>query len=193
MKVTYTGTTNFTPAQLKKLNVKYGKLSKLLDRRGEKGAHVILSTERHLHRAEITVQYYDHSLIGIHTSSDHFNAITGAIDKMEKQILKLHDKRRDTKRTTEAKNWVPPAEKAVAKKVVPAKAAVKAKAKKTLEPASKRVYKVDQHSKQKPMTLEEAMIEMDGTRSYMVYRDADSDKTQVLVKRGDGHFDLIES
>lgn len=193
MKINYTGTTNFSPAQQKKLDGKFAKLSKLLDRRGEKGAHVILSTERHLHRAEITVQYYDHSLVGLHSSSDHFNSITGAIDKLEKQIIKVHNKRRDTSRTTEAKNWVPPAEQPAAKKAVPAKTAVKAKAKKAVEPLDKQVFKVNHHTKRKPMTLEEAVIEMDGGKDYMVYRDAESDKVQVLVKRGDGHFDLIEA
>ena len=48
-------------------------------------------------------------------------------------------------------------------------------------------------NRRKPMTLEEAVLEMDGDRNYMVYRDAESDRVQVLVKRRDGHFDLIEA
>ena len=55
--------------------------------------------------------------------------------------------------------------------------------------------------RRKPMTLDEALLEMDQNRDYLVYRDserdADRDKERpglsVLVRRRDGHFDLIES
>jgi hypothetical protein len=43
------------------------------------------------------------------------------------------------------------------------------------------------------MTLDEAILEMDKTRDYMVYRDAETDKVNVLVRRRDGNFDLVES
>ena len=43
------------------------------------------------------------------------------------------------------------------------------------------------------MTLEEALLEMEDHRDYMVYRDADKACLSVLVRRRDGHFDLIES
>ena len=41
------------------------------------------------------------------------------------------------------------------------------------------------------MTLDEALIEMDGL-DYLVYRDAKSDRLNVLIRRRDGHFDLVE-
>jgi hypothetical protein len=43
------------------------------------------------------------------------------------------------------------------------------------------------------MTLEEALLEMGKTGDYMVYRDAEKQCVSVLVRRRDGHFDLIES
>jgi hypothetical protein len=47
------------------------------------------------------------------------------------------------------------------------------------------------------MTLDEALLEMDKNRDYLVYRDAAREKQgeglSVLVRRRDGHFDLIES
>ena len=42
------------------------------------------------------------------------------------------------------------------------------------------------------MTLDEAILEMDKTRDYLVYRDAETDRVTVLVRRRDGHFDLVE-
>jgi len=51
---------------------------------------------------------------------------------------------------------------------------------------------VNHHEKRKPMTLDEALLEMDKSLDYLVYRDADRDGVSVLVRRRDGHFDLIE-
>ncbi len=42
------------------------------------------------------------------------------------------------------------------------------------------------------MTLEEALLEIGDTRDYMVYRDAVTDRIAVLIRRRDGHFDLVE-
>lgn len=198
MKINYTGQAAFTPAQQKKLDARYAKLAKLLDRGGERSARVILTAQRHLQRAEITVKYYDHDLVGLSSDSDTFQAVYTAIDKLEKQILKHRDKWRDTKRTGDAKAALLK-EPASAKKAVPAKASGKAKtaAKAAAKPdgkgVDKRVYKVNNKNQRKPMTVEEAMLEFQGDSNYMVYRDADSDRMHVLVKRNDGHFDLIES
>lgn len=195
MKINYTGQAAFTPVQQKKLDAKYAKLAKLLDRGGERKAHVILTAQRHLQRAEITVKYYDHDLVGLSSDSDTFTAVFNAIEKLEKQILKHRDKWRDTKRTGDAKAALlkePPA----AKKAQAAKPAAKAKAVSKADgkaSAEKRVYKVNRKSQNKPMTVEEAMLEIQADSNYMVYRDADSDRMHVLVKRSDGHFDLIES
>ncbi len=43
------------------------------------------------------------------------------------------------------------------------------------------------------MTLDEALLEMEKDRDYLVYQDADSDRLAVLVRRRDGHFDLVET
>ena len=43
------------------------------------------------------------------------------------------------------------------------------------------------------MTLEEALLEMEKDRDYLVYRDAETDRLAVLVRRRDGHFDLVEA
>ena len=42
------------------------------------------------------------------------------------------------------------------------------------------------------MTVEEAVLEMDKTRDYLVYRDAQTDRVSVILRRRDGHFDLVE-
>ena len=56
----------------------------------------------------------------------------------------------------------------------------------------RRVYRINHHQKRKPMTLEEALLEMGEDRNYLVYRDAETDRVAVLVRRRDGDFDLVE-
>ena len=41
-------------------------------------------------------------------------------------------------------------------------------------------------------TLEEAILSMERNREYVVYRDAETDRLSVLLRRRDGHFDLVE-
>lgn len=178
MKITYTGRqVELAPAQLKKLEGRFAKVGKLLDGRRECEAHVILSLERHLHHAEVTVNYFNHQLVGLGSNSDLFTAIHSAIEKLEKQALKQRTKWRDTKRTPR-------------KTTVPSEPAATAAA---AEPETEgRVYKVNHHQKRKPMTLDEAILEMDKKQNYLVYRDAETDRVSVLVRRSDGHFDLVE-
>jgi len=178
MKITYTGRqVELAPAQLKKLEARFAKVGKLLDGRRECEAHVILSSERHLHHAEVTINYYHHQLVGLGSNSDLFTAIHSAVEKLEKQIVKTRTKWRDTKRTPR---------KTVA-------AAVTARPEPEAEPENeRRVYRVNHRPARKPMTLDEALLEMDKNRDYLVYRDAESDRLAVLVRRRDGHFDLVE-
>ncbi|MFY9728603.1 MAG: ribosome-associated translation inhibitor RaiA [Bryobacteraceae bacterium] len=182
MKITYTGRqVELAPAELKKLEARFAKIGKLLDGKRESEAHVILSLERHLHEAEATVNYYGHQLAGAGSSTDLFTAIHSAAEKLEKQAVKARTKWRDNKRT-------------------PHKGASEAEAEATQpEPEGEteaapeqRVYHVNHHKKRKPMTLEEALLEMDN-REYVVYRDAETDRVSVLVRRRDGNFDLIEA
>jgi putative sigma-54 modulation protein len=181
MKITYTGRqVELAPAQLKKLEARFAKIGKLLDGRRECEAHVILSIERHLHCAEATVNYFGHQLVGIGSSADLFTAIHSAAEKLEKQAVKARTKWRDTKRTPRK-----------AAPEVETEAPAPAEAEAESEPA-RRVYRVNHHQKRKPMTLDEALLEMDNNRDYLVYRDAESDRVSVLVRRRDGNFDLVE-
>jgi putative sigma-54 modulation protein len=178
MKVTYTGRQEkFTPAQTKKLDAKLAKLGKLLDQKGgEREAHIILTAERHLRRAEITVRVFDHPMVGVADEADQFTSILSALERLEKQVLKLRGKQRDTKREPKEAWPAPPA-------VVEASSE---------EPGGKRVFRVEEQDFRKPMTVEEALLEMDRKRDYVVFRDAKTDRVSVLLRRRDGHFDIVE-
>jgi len=182
MKITYTGRqVELAPAELKKLEARFVKIGKLLDGKRECEAHVILSLERHLHEAEATVNYYGHQLAGAGSSADLFTAIHSAAEKLEKQAVKARTKWRDNKRTPRKGASEAETEAAAPDAEVEAE-----------ETHHGNVHHVSRHKKRKPMTLEEAVLEMDN-REYVVYRDAQTDRLSVLLRRPDGDFDLIEA
>ena len=184
MKISYTGRqVELAPAQLRKLQSHFSKIGKLLDGKSECEAHVILSVERHLQRAEATVNYFGHQLVGMGEGVDLFTAIHSAAAKLEKQAVKARTKWRDTRRAphksaSETETEALPPESEAAEPEEPG--------------AERRIFRVNQHHKRKPITLEEAILEMEKKRDYLVYRDAQTDKVSVLLRRRDGNFDLVE-
>jgi putative sigma-54 modulation protein len=181
MKITYTGRqVELAPAQLKKLQGRFAKIGKLLDGKEERDAHVILSVERKMHKAEATINYYGQQLVGLGSSADLFTAIHLAAEKLEKQCVKARTKWRDAKRVPR---------KSAPEVEIENGPAVEAE---TDGAPGRQVFKIKPAQKRKPMTVEEAVLEMDKTRDYLVYRDAETDRVSVLLRRRDGHFDLVE-
>ncbi len=204
MNISYTGKSEaIPPKQRAKLEGKLQKLSKVLERRGEKEAHVVLTQERFLQKVEITVNAFDHSFVGIATDRDVAVAALEAFDRLEKQLLNQRARWRDTKRMRDKEA---DGEKASATLHAVPRPASASKAKQAAKPAAtgkqavsakkaarKQVFRVNHAEGSKPMTLEEAMLEMESSEDYLVYRDAQTDRVTVLMRRADGHFDLIES
>jgi putative sigma-54 modulation protein len=196
MKINYTGRHDaFPPRQRAKLEAKLQKVAKLVERKGEREAHVILTQERFLHNVEITFNAWEHSFVGVGSDRDVEVAAHTALDKVEKQIMKLRTKWRDTSRHKEKAGTA-----ALALPELPAtdgrgkkgKAAARLSA--PAKSDRKKVFRVNHgDGSSKPMTLEEAMLEMEASQDYLVYRDARTDRVTVLMRRPDGHFDLIES
>ena len=179
MKITYTGRkVELAPAQARKLEAHFAMIGKMLDGKRECETHVVLSLERRMHHAEATINYFNHQLVGLGSSTDLFTAVHSAVEKLEKQAVKARTKWRDTKRTPHK-----------ASPEVEAEPATETDAE--TEP-ERRIYHVN-HQKRKPKTLDEALMEMDKNRDYLVYRDAETDRVSVLVRRRDGHFDLVEA
>ena len=179
MHIHYTGKLNtLTPAEEKRLAARFVRLGALLDRGSEKEAHVILDKDRRGHRAEITVNHKHHLLAGEAEGPVQLPVLTAALDKLEKQLLKLKTKVTDGKRrSVSATRATDPDELTPVREIAAAS-------------ASLRIYRV-KPSARKPMTAEEALIFI-GVKPYLAFRDAASGAISVLVRRTDGHFDLIE-
>jgi ribosomal subunit interface protein len=185
MKIAYTGTpADLLPKQKAKLEAKLQKCMKMLERRGERDVHVICSRQRHVHKVEITTHAFDHPLAVSSAGADLAIAMHEAIEKLETQVIRMREKFRDGHRITKDKGAVPAAPVKIAPKP--------AKVKRAMAPTSPRVFTVERRDERKPMTPEEAMLEIGATDPYLMFRDARTDKQSVLMRRPDGHFDLIE-
>lgn len=183
MNVSYRGIKkDLSPKLQEKLDAKFAKISKLVEKRGEKEAHVVVTSENRMHKAEITMQFYGHPLVGIASDADLFTALSGALDKLDKQAVKNGEKFRAKSRRSNGKESANGAGELVGVVATSEGGDV-----------SQKVHRVNHHGQRKPMTLEEALLEMGKDQDYMVYRDAEKECVSVLVRRRDGHFDLIES
>ena len=197
MKLVYTGRkAEFPPNQARKLDAKLARISKLLGRSDKEG-RVVLTQERFQHQAEIAVNVWDHRFVALGADGDLFAAVSAAVDNLEKQIAKMRTKWRDTKRHKDSIRQ-PEAEAPV--NGAPGKAASPRAARKAAAPAKRRPPKVFRVGKTetpdhrvKPMTVDEAMLEIDTAEDYLVFEEATTGKRNVLVRRKDGDFDLVES
>lgn len=179
MIVHYTGrNVDLSAEQIAQVEADFAKLSRLIDGRGEYEAHVVVAQQRHLRKVEVTVPWRDHTLVGEGSGTDLAAAIHDAIDKTTKQAVKIKSRLRDTKR----KGPKTAVAVAVATNGTPAA--------RTPPP---RINKVTQHNRRKPVTFDEALLEMTDDKAYVVYRDVRTSKVCVIVRRLDGNLDYIEA
>ena len=194
MNITYTGKTrDFTGVEQQKLDAKFARIGKLVDRKGERMAHVVVTATRHLQKAEVQMNFEEHPLVGIASDPDFYQAVSAAVDKLEKQTLKVREKMRDhrgaqVKISARLESGQPPV-KAARKKAATNGLAVVANGR--LAKAAK-VYRVSNHRHSKPMTVDEALLKMKSEHNYFAFVDSESGSVGVLIRRSDGHFDLVE-
>jgi putative sigma-54 modulation protein len=201
MKLIVSGKTKeFTPEVQAKFSLKLSKLSKLIERRGEREAHVIHHMERHLHKIEVVMHLYDHQVAVEGSNADLDNALTDAAVKLEKQVVKMRTKWRTTHRDARGvrsskESW--DKEKQPVAPLVPLKSAkpkLNGHGPKLVAKAGKpKIFRVNYDEDRKPMTIDEAVMEMESGDAYTVFRNSQANCLSVLVRRVDGNFDLIES
>lgn len=138
--------------------------------------HVILTAEKHRRIAEITLKVRDQVLVGIEETADARSSIAGALDKLKRQAVRLVDRRRSRKRR-------PRPAAAVLLNIL-------------------RSGRTDHEDRQvleteripiKPLTIGEAVGALDSMRQgVVVFRNSETERVNVLYRRGDGHLGLIE-
>jgi ribosomal subunit interface protein len=182
MRINYTGKlSGLTDDQQTKLQARFAKLSKLLDSPAEqRQAHVIIKTERRLTKAEITLHYYGHEVVGASSDADPYSAMTDAAHKLETQILKLR------------KKWVDSKRHGVSASKAGLAAAEPAPVKEKVRTPKVRIYRPSLVESAKPMTAAEAVASLRKKDNYFLFREIDTDASALVVRRPDGHFDVIE-
>lgn len=139
-------------------------------------AHFVVEVEKNRQKAEIVLMIGERVLTATAADKDLYTAITKVVQKVEKQALKLKEKRVDRRQSAKKTAEVAPMPDGNV----------------TAAPAPPRIVEADNYAV-KPMTAEEAAIHLAGDSShFLVFRDADSESLSVIYKRSDGNYGLIQ-
>ena len=153
---------------------KLDKFDKFLDNPAE--ASVVLSVEKFRHIAEINIVGDRLNIYGKEETVDMYSAIDMVLDKLEKQIKKNKDKTRERRTGSKARGLKPSAEENMLH----------------VEP-EERGQVIVEHIDYKPMDVEEAIMQMDLLEDhFFVFTNARSERVNVLYRRKDGDFGLIQ-
>jgi len=144
-------------------------------------AHFILTVEKHQrHIAELNIKTRGDFYHGEEVSTDMYTSIAAVIDKVEKQILR--DKERKVTRKRHNNNHK--GEVITTTSVVEVEEALGQRL-----PRIIRTYEVAA----KPMSVDDAAIQIEGSeREFLVFRNADTERLNVIYKRKDGNIGWIE-
>jgi putative sigma-54 modulation protein len=198
MNVEYTGRQyEITPAVRKQIEHGLSKIKKLLGDNFE--THVILAVEKHRHKAEITITYRDHPIVGMAEAAEMASAVTEALDRIDRQAVKYRTRYRAKKRAARKKWAAKPARTeeslaiavgADASTAVPVVVHGFPAAVRTTEA---HIVRSTDSVAMRPMTLEEAVKECEfRDREVFVFRDP-TGKVKVLHRTKDGKIELIEA
>jgi putative sigma-54 modulation protein len=213
MNVEYTGRHyEVTPAIRKEVEAGLAKLRKILGNRFE--AKVILTVEKHRHKAEITISPRNGPIVGLAQARDMAIAVSEALDHLERQAVKYktrgQSKKRSARKSEEVKKWNGDSSRGDAQ--TDARTRVRTDAQtavglteKTAVPVVVHKYpavakatevhlvRSDESVSMRPMTLEEAIKEAHfRDRDVFVFRDPKG-KVMVLHRTRDGKMELIEA
>ena len=152
---------------------KLDRFDKYLDNPAE--ANVVLAVEKFRHIAEINIAGDKLTIMGSEETNDMYSAIDMALDKLEKQIKKSKQKIRE--RRTASKNR---------------SLSMLEEADTLPDDDTERQIKI-RNIEYKPMDIEEAVLQMDLIEdNFLVFTNARSDRINVLYRRRDGHYGLIQ-
>jgi putative sigma-54 modulation protein len=166
---------NLDPSEHLKAYVgdKLDRFDKFLDNPAE--ANVVLAVEKFRHIAEINIAGDKLNIIGKEETNDMYSAIDMVLDKLEKQIKKNKQKIRERRSTAKSRNR-----------------SIIEEADYLSDDEVERQIKI-RNIEYKPMDIEEAVLQMDLIEdNFLVFTNARSDQINVLYRRRDGHYGLIQ-
>ncbi len=138
-------------------------------------AHVILTFEKNLHTCEVNLVAKFLKLSAKSSSRDMYQSIDSALERLEKQARKQKEKRVERRHSEGGK----------------ALSVVHGLISTPVEGDEIKVIKTKKFEI-KPMTVEEAALQLTASKNeFLVFFDAETDKTSVVYKRKDNHIGLI--
>lgn len=142
-----------------------------------KEAHVVLNFEKKVHLCEVSLVAKDLKLSAKASSHDMYTSIDAAIQRLEKQAHKNKDKRVDRYRVETPKAKVT----ANRNEMAP-----------DHDQDGPRVVRTESNAV-KPMTIEEAALQLSSSKDeFLVFSNAETERTSVVYKRKDKNIGLIE-
>jgi len=152
---------------------KLNRFDKLLDNPAEAG--VVLVVEKHRHIAEVNITGDRMSINGKEETGDMYSAIDMVLDKLEKQLKRSKQKIRERRASAKGQTRT-----------------IREEASRMAEEEPAREVKIES-LEYKPMDVEEAVLQMDLTdQGFLVFTNARSSQINVLYRRKDGHYGLIQ-
>ena len=153
---------------------KIQKLNKYLDAPSE--AHIVVSMEKFRNYAEINLSSNGWNINAKEEAKDMHLAIDRCIEKIEKQLKKQREKVREHKPKSIRRGNLPSSEGEEVEETT--------------------VNKIAETRKVilKPMSFDEAIMEIEGTKDrFIIYRDSSSENVSLVYRRDDGQYALIET
>lgn len=160
---------------------KLRKLAKFLDDSEQAEARVTLEQEKYHFVAEVQVNHRHGTLVAKETANQLLDAVNLAVDKVETQAERSRKKHKERRRRaqrheTNGHHW--PVEVIARDSVAPGV-------------GGRRIIEITR-LEIKPMSIEEAAIELEETaKTFVVFRDMDTNRVSVLYKRHDENYGLI--
>ncbi len=146
---------------------KIGKFKKYLVNITE--ASVTLSVEKYRHKAEVLLKVNGSLIQAESITGEMYSSIDEVVEKLARQVKKFKEKT-ISQRKNKSKSVAPPESKVTIPSIIKNKS-----------------YDI------KPMSIEEAAMQMDLLdKNFFVFTNASSGNINVLYKRNDGNFGLIE-
>lgn len=142
--------------------------------------HVIIDVQKERQTAEVLLKSKSLSIAGKSRTEDMYASIVKAIEKIEKQALKRKSKIVEGKR--HRAKAAPPARKTGSRKP-------------SAKPATDATGRIrEEDAKGKPMTVEEAVIELNQSEyPFVVFLNSESGIVNVLYRRKDNSLGLIRT
>lgn len=163
---------------------KVERVNKYLDKATE--SHVVLSLERHLHLADITIQSGTFVLRGKEKSEDMYASIDLAMDKIERQLKRYKEKLKSHHGKERVHHRANLVERHARHQVIELSPPEEVK-------ESHKVIKTNEIL-MKPMGLEEAVMQMDLlNNNFLVFTNSTTMEMNVIYRRQDGQVGLIEA